>query len=101
MSNYHRKRDRSGELSQSGLKVIRKRTSGQVHLFSFYPVKSECILQKKKQNSIFSSKYFDLGCVSISNTGDDRERGIHSATSFSSREFPVATSTSFQMKTRS
>ena len=50
-----------------------------------------------KKKIIFSSKYFDLDCVFISNTGNDRERGIlgYSITSFSSRELLAAASTSF------
>ena len=83
MSNYQRKRDRSRELNQSWLKVILfllgnfhpyvKRMSWQVYLFSFDPVKTGCIFQGK---NIFSSKYFDLDCVFISNTRDGREQGI-------------------------
>ena len=60
---------------------------GQVHLLSFYPVKIGSILQKTHIFPLFS-KYFDLHCVFISNTRDDRERSIpgYSTTSFSSRE---------------
>ena len=38
-------------------------------------MKIGCIFQKKK-HVIFSSKYFELGCVFISNTINDREQGI-------------------------
>ena len=71
MSNYQRKRDRSGELSQSGLKVILLRL-GNFHTYirkkgvrtkpyvSFYPVKVGCILQKKKHYPLFKEFWFGL-----------------------------------------
>ena len=81
MSNYQRKRDRSGELSQSGLKPVKailrlgnfqilyqKKDARQVHLFSFNPVKIGCTLQKKKRYLLFKVFLFD--CVFVSNTGD-------------------------------
>ena len=82
MFNYPRKRDRSGELSQSGQKVIFLWLGNfnicigrrDVMTSLFYPVKIGCTSQKK----IFLFKYFDRDCVFISNTEEDRvNRAFH------------------------
>ena len=81
-----RKIDKLGKLSQSGLKVtllrlgnfhtyIRKKNvmrSLMTSLFVFISSSENRMYFREK--NIFSSKYFYLGCVFISNTGDDREQ---------------------------
>ena len=85
ISNYQSKRDRSGELNQSGLKVILLRLEN----FHIYNQKKDArtspfvfILSRENWmyfteiNVMFSSKYFDLDCAFVSNTGDTVKRGI-------------------------
>ena len=102
ISNYQRKRDRSGGLSQSGLKVIllrlgnfhtdvrRKDVMSSLFLFILFS-KNWMYFPGKKT---LSSKYFDLDCV-FSVKYKRRPLAGYSTTSFSSRELPATASTLF------